>query len=450
MKRNRFGINLDEGIPLFSQKDFELLYVPFFNDEAARLRQWTEEGEKPLLLGGQIGSGKSTLIRCIFNDNTPKPDIEIRFDTETLNKDAGDFWGITLAEFIKAALKHHIDLSFSKLPEELGGFAADNWNSLLKGISPDTFSMEPFDQKKKLHRKIADNREYIRKTVSETGKRLQTKLKRPLFIFASGVDKFNQSSPAFFDLEEILAALTAFKTLFEVNVIHLFSRSGTTFHSIERLLIPTARPNDVNEMLTKRMGVYAQTVRQPLETLTHWSGGNPRQAVRLLSHFQTARKSKKRNIAETLAAAVHETTGDFFAYSPRPSLELMTVTRKTNKIETSLLTLPGDPETAARALYGNWILLEKPINAGAWKAAVNPIVKAAFDTELHPEDPEMKMLSEYALQYGISREGLDFNVIDEGTGKKKSGDRIQYYFVPLHARNNSNRCFDRDVRRFWH
>lgn len=148
MKRNRFGINLDEGIPLSTETDFELLYVPCFNDISNLLHEWLEHGDKPQLVGGQIGSGKSTLINQVFKDNTQKPDVEIRFDEDTLNKDAGDFWGIVLAGFIKTAFKHHIELSFSKLPGELGGYRPDDWNALVDGICPQEFSLEVFDIKK--------------------------------------------------------------------------------------------------------------------------------------------------------------------------------------------------------------------------------------------------------------------------------------------------------------
>ncbi len=439
MKRNRFGINLDEGISLSSERDFELLYVTCFNDVSNQLHEWIERGDKPLMLGGQIGSGKSTLIHYVFYDNIQKPDVEIHFDKDTLNKDGGDFWGITLAEFIKASFKHHIELSFSKLPEELGGYQPEDWNSLLNGLCPREFSMEIFNIKKELREKIADNRKYIGKTVLEIGKRLQERLKRPFFIFASGVDKFNQSSAAFFEMEEVLAALAAFKTLYEVNIIHLFPKPGTTFSSMERLFIPAAKHDAVIDILTKRMGVYGQPVRKQLEVLAHWSCGNPRQTVRLLSHFETARKNRKRNIAENLAFAIHETTSDFFAHSPKPSQELMGDTKKTNKMDTSLLFLAGDRDTAVRALYGNWILIKRPIDAVSWEAAVNPLVKAAFDTEINPEEPEMKMLSEYTSHYGISKEGLDFNVIEDKTGKKKSGEQLIWeYFSsvierPFHA-----------------
>lgn len=63
MKRKTFGINLDEGIPLVSQSDFELLHVDCFDDSYEKLTSWIKDSEQPLVIGGQIGSGKSTLIR---------------------------------------------------------------------------------------------------------------------------------------------------------------------------------------------------------------------------------------------------------------------------------------------------------------------------------------------------------------------------------------------------
>ncbi len=97
MKRHRFGINLDEGVPLSSDQDFELLHVTCFNDVSGQLLEWTARGEKPSLLGGQIGSGKSTLIRYVLNNNIQKPDVEIHFDRDPSNKAAGDVCGISVA-----------------------------------------------------------------------------------------------------------------------------------------------------------------------------------------------------------------------------------------------------------------------------------------------------------------------------------------------------------------
>jgi len=121
MKRNRFGINLDEGLPLETQAEFDLLHVDCFAKETSRIFDWIHEGNKPLIFGGQIGSGKSTLINKAIQDSAKKPDIVLRFDRETLNLDAGDFWGITLAGFIKIALMQQLDLSFPNCPKNSAG-----------------------------------------------------------------------------------------------------------------------------------------------------------------------------------------------------------------------------------------------------------------------------------------------------------------------------------------
>jgi len=121
MKRNRFGINLDEGIPLSSEDDFQILYVPCFSDISDQLKDWIENytDKKPLMFGGQIGSGKSTLIEKTLLESSRKPDITLHFDTEGLNLDVGDFLSITLVGFIEKAIGLNMDLSFSELPFEL-------------------------------------------------------------------------------------------------------------------------------------------------------------------------------------------------------------------------------------------------------------------------------------------------------------------------------------------
>ena len=46
------------------------------------------------------------------------------------------------------------------------------------------------------------------------------------------------------------------------------------------------------------------------------------------------------------------------------------------KIDTSLITLPGDRDTAKKAIYGNWILITGSFKNGSWPAVVNPLIKS--------------------------------------------------------------------------
>ncbi|PIP38984.1 MAG: hypothetical protein COX19_09610, partial [Desulfobacterales bacterium CG23_combo_of_CG06-09_8_20_14_all_51_8] len=428
MKRNRFGINIDEGIPLVSEPDFELLYVPCFGETAERLNSWLVEGDKPLLLGGQIGSGKSTLINKAIQEAGRLPDVTLHFDQEVLNLDAGDFWSIALAGLLETAFAKGIDLNFCKLPEELGQYQADDWPALLEGLRPRTFSMASFNAKMTLRKKVAKNATYIAKIIVEIGRLLEASVKRPLFIFATGLDKFDPLSPTFFAMQDIVVALAEFKTLYEVNAAHLFQKPGSPLYPLDRLFISVLKSDEVIEMLAKRMGVYAQPVRQELEILANWSGGNPRQALRLLSHFETARKTRKRNTGESLAVAIRETTGDFFAYSPKPSDELIKTIRRSGTIGAAMFTLPGDKDTALRALYGNWIFIREKSSDASWAATVNPLVKMVFNGATPLEDQEVKLLRDYAMIAGISPSGLGPCRIDEKERKKKEAEEPPWKF----------------------
>jgi len=429
MKRNRFGINLDEGVPLLTQEDFEQLHVDCFSEIVGKLLLWMKEGNKPLLIGGQIGSGKSTLIKKAFIEAAKQPDLVLQFDREALNLDAGDFWGITLAEFIKEAMKQQVDLSFCALPQELGGYGPDRWDALYAGLHPAKYSMESFATKNALRKKIAENTTYIGTVVDEIGKRLEKSLGRPLFIFASGLDKYDPASAAFFSAQDVVSALSEFKTLYEVNAVHLFYSPGSMFSSLDRLFIPVAEQEAVFEMLSKRMGTYAKPVRQELADLAKWSGGNPRQAIRLLTHFVTARKNRKWNNPECIIVAIHETVQDFFAFSPKPSIDLIKTIQQSGKIESSLFSLPGDRDTARLALYGNWIFISRMVDDASWVAVVNPIIKAAFDKSTTPEEPEVKLLKKYAEETDTSAIGLSIHRVDEIKGEEKTGDQLLWDFL---------------------
>jgi putative ribosome biogenesis GTPase RsgA len=80
MKINRFGINLDEGIAL-TEENLDKFYVSCFEDDSQKIIDWLKDDtiETPLLFGGQIGSGKSTLITKVFSEKRLKPDITLKF-----------------------------------------------------------------------------------------------------------------------------------------------------------------------------------------------------------------------------------------------------------------------------------------------------------------------------------------------------------------------------------
>ncbi|MEK8019220.1 MAG: hypothetical protein VSS75_020305, partial [Candidatus Parabeggiatoa sp.] len=111
MKRNLSGINLDEGIHLQSDWELDHLFISCHEEQLQQLTAWLKTGEYPLLLGGQIGCGKSSLMMKAFKETDIAPDITLHFDQAGLNLSTGDFLRIVLTGFCEYALKHQVDLS---------------------------------------------------------------------------------------------------------------------------------------------------------------------------------------------------------------------------------------------------------------------------------------------------------------------------------------------------
>ena len=433
MKLNRFGINLDEGLALTKETLYKF-YVSCFEDNSRKVIDWLKDStiETPLLLlGGQIGSGKSTLITKVFTDKSLKPDITLKFDKEGLNLDEGDFLSIILSGFIKKAIEQSLDLSFSKLPSEIFKLKPDDWQGIVNILYPEKFSMKLFDKKILARKTIVKHSKYIVEVISKIGDALQNKTKVPLFIFASGIDKYYTGSAAFLSLESAIKILSNYKTMFEVNAVHLFLPDITSPFSSnsEKVFIPTVRDNNIIEILNKRMGVYAGPIKKEFELITKWSGGNPRQAIRLLTHYQSARKNKTLDKTGRLANAIKRTTNDLFTYSSKPTFDLIRTILKDKKIESSLLNSLEYKDISKLALYGNWIFITQGSTNGSWPAIVNPLVKAFYKNEKSMMvEPEQKLLSQYAEINEMSSSGLGFNMLEDDSSKKSADKILQDYF----------------------
>ena len=378
MKRHKSGINLDEGIPLQSEWELDNLFILCHEEQLQQLTAWLKTGEYPLLLGGQIGCGKSSLILKAFQETAIKPDITLHFDQEGLNLSMGDFLRIVLTGFCKCALKHKVDLASFTLPKEFAALAEDDWEGFLSLLSPAQFSVASFNEQVKISEKLADNSGYIHKIIEAFGKLIKQKIAKPWFIFASGIDKFESESPAYFALKEVLTLLLAHKTLFEVNAVHLLNPIKALSEE-EKLFIFSLTDENITQILNKRMGVYARIINKEIGILSQWAGGNPRQALRLLTHFETAKKNKNNNTLDCISVAVRSVNRDFFAYGKKPESEIMQFVTDKNQIAFNEFTLPGDKDTARRALYGNWFFISGGPESGNWPAKVNPLVKSNFN-----------------------------------------------------------------------
>jgi hypothetical protein len=422
MKRNVSGINLDEGIHLQSDWELDHLFIPCHAEQLEQLTTWLKSGKYPLLLGGQIGCGKSSLMMKAFKETDSIPDITLHFDQAGLNLSTGDFLRIVLTGFCESALKHEVDLSAFALPSELADLPKEDWQGLLSLLSPAPFSMASMNQQTQLSEKLADNSVYIHQIIKVFGSLIEKKRAEPLLIFASGIDKFDTESPAYFALKDILTLLLPHKTLFEVNAVHLF-HSSKALSSLEKLFLFSLKDEEIIQILTKRMGVYASVLNTEMGLLSQWAGGNPRQALRLLTHFETAKRNKNNNTLDNISIAIRSLERDFFAYAKQPEPEIMQFVKDKNQMAANELTLPGDKDTARLALYGNWFFITDYPEKGNWPAKVNPLVKPHFNFNGIVEEPEVKLLQHYAETLGISPQGLSFNLSSE-TGERETGDKL--------------------------
>ncbi len=404
MQRNKFGMNFDSGIPLTDENDFKLLYVEGNSEAYNKLKMWIEDRKNCAILGGQIGSGKTTIVAKAFFETKINPEITFHFDREGINQTTGDFLRILLAELIDFAIKNSIDLPENGLPKYLLEIEKDDWHKLLYVLKPEEKTMSSIIKKKEISSRLdnGDSIELVKSMLT-----LIVHSKNP-FMFISGIDKFPTNSPAYFYLKDVLKIFTDFNVLFEANAVHCFNNDDWLINA-EKIMIFTMSESEIFSILEKRLGKYKLARTNILSLLTTWSGGNPRQAIRLLTYFESWFKHFEGDAAKALEFSLKNTINDYFSFSKKPKDELFNAISKDNFIRSSLISLPMDKETATMAVYNNWIILNGTPDGDKLPAKINSLAKFLVPIKLYSEEPEIKALKKYAEKTGISPFGLDFN-----------------------------------------
>ena len=407
--RHPFGTNFDSGVPLASEEDFRLLYVECHNMSRRRLTEWLTAGRAPLVLCGQIGSGKSTLLTKCLDDTHQRPDVEIRFDGDVIRQTAGGFWRATLSAILSAAIEKRADLGFSRLPGELAGLGGGDWNGLLNAMAPRVDSIAHAATRRRIEDALEETPEVPDGTANALLQALQSRIGHPPLILATGLDKYGPNSPAIFSLRNCTRHLSAYRTLFELNAVHLFVTGP--WKGLEHVVLTGLPEETLHHLLARRLGQYAPVRESLVPRIASLSGGNPRQALRLLSAFEQQKQHVGPSNGEALQLAVRQVVRDFFAYAEAPAAELLRAVQSAGHLESGLLSLPADKETALLALYGNWVLLQgEPENGTAWPAQVNPIVEEVIRLPVCPEAPDEAALKRHAKQAGMSSAGIGLGV----------------------------------------
>lgn len=402
-------MNLDEGIALSSTEEFKLLYIETDCNCERRLADWIQDGKKAVLFGGQIGCGKTTSIEQAFRLSGTRPDIVFHFDRNDLNLSPLDAWIIVFSEIVRFSSGEYFPVLVTSFPDltEIFGTRQDELNELVAQVLLEKFSPEALDKHRKLKTILEPLLDHLPNMFQSVVDAIEEKLGRPLVFLAAGVDKFEPGSTAYLGLWDTLNSLAFFKTLFEVNAVHLFINDRWT-SQLEKIVLTASGEKWIEEMLRKRLGIYAKSYLLEIPILAAFSGGIPRQAIRLLDYFISQQKN---NISrqEILKCVVKSVNRDFFSFSKKPRNELLNVVLKQKILETSLISMPGDIETALCAIFGNWVILRQHKNGSQWEAFVNPVIKSSFANTVH-DDPEIMLLKNYAIQQGMGASGLDINI----------------------------------------
>lgn len=437
MHRNEHGVNLDLGLPLQTEADFRLLHVCVAPDELSSFTEWILSGEGPLLLGGQIGVGKSTFIQAGYRAVDRRPLVKVHFDTDASAQTAAGYWAAIVRAFVRAALDAGLPLPAPDLPRELAGLADADWAGLVDVLDAKQRSLAAYRRQREIGEALADAAGYVCDFVRTLAQDLGCGRGESPGVFAGGVDKIGVGTASFFELRDCLRLLCEFKTLFEVNAVHLF---GGTFSGdlrpLDQICLPAMAPESVLAVLRKRLGRYAgpPEAEGVLKMLAQFSGGNPRQGIRLLEAFEVARTAGA-DVAGAASRAIRTTIRDLFAFALAPKEELLRVVQRDRRIEAGMISVPGDPETAQIALFHNWILLQgQPESGTTWPAQVNPLL--AFGTQSRPappEDPVAGLLRRYAEQEGMSAQGLELD--PESAGQASAGvERLVETELPCNVR----------------
>ena len=420
MKRREYGINLDDGVALSTEEEFRQLYVPCNPDETACLQGWfSDDTQESLLLGGQIGSGKTTLLKEVSRSFFDAQVITVRFDTDPIEASEGGFCMLLFGQTLRACLKAGVEVDgCGIILSDFPSIGADTWRAFADKTTSWPSNLVEAGRLRDACAVMSENAGLVREACGQLLSRLRDMTSREPTIIAEGIDKFSPGTPQYFLLKDTLTFLARRKTLLEVNAVHLF-RELDFGSGIRKLFIGCICKEMLGEMLQKRLGSYAPVYQDAFPLIVYYSGGNARQALRLLNAYYFRRTQRRNDDTAAIALACHQVGKDLLniPYGRFPT-DILTVVKRDKHIESSLLTDPKTAPGANDAVYHNWLLIQGEPNLATptqWPTIINPLIGEAIKLEADaPLTPEEKAVRKWASDHEISPLGLNLPVDDNG------------------------------------
>jgi hypothetical protein len=420
MKRRPHGVNLDDGVELSSVEDFDRLYVAARPEEVRRLREWMAAPKADaLILAGQIGSGKTTLLNDVLRHASGPGVVRVEFDQVPLEETQGAFHAVLFGSLLKEALA--LGCSCDGLGIALSDFGPSRrggWGALhdLLLIAPP--SVAKAHRVRTAYALFNENPQQGQRACAELIQRIKAKIGGMPSIIAEGVDKFAISSNGYISLVEILNFLSDYKTLYEANAIHLFD-AGRDWVASRKLFIGPFRDETIVSMYERRLGNYADLYRDDFPLLVQYTGGNARQALRLLNEYYLRRTQRGDSQDAALAIAAHQVTKDLLQFGfQRFPADLLAIFKRDGYITGQLLSEDLEHRQEARDIvYRNWALLRSDPAPGSshWPIIINPLVSDAVVWEKAlPQSPELAAVRRWAKDHHISPMGLSMPEDEKG------------------------------------
>lgn len=413
------GINFDIGLPLKESIDFDLLYVDWLPEQTLKLDSWLkDEIGQPVAVTGQIGCGKTTFIRRAFLKTQISPDISLNLNDISVVSQ-GSFYGLFLGELLPFAQDLNIDLELYSL-NILFDDETKSLKDFIELLKPNV-NLEILKRQEQQLEKIDRDLKLIKKVITNICKLIEAKLDRRFFIYADGVDKFNNHSAGYLMISDLLNFLADFKTLYETNIVHVFCNDEWRNQSEQIILTTPDKVKVLREILKKRLGIYAADFEKEIPKLYNLSGGNFRQALRLLIAYEFAVRKLEKNKSQALDYAKKVVRQDLLS-TINIDFTLLKVINKDGFVIDSTIR---SEKSANNAIYGNQIFLNsEKDDKNRWYASINPLLLETINlrTEAVSEDSmddeyyhlakfQLKNIFNSLASYFLSKGKNEINVI---------------------------------------
>ncbi len=111
MSINKRGMTIDLGYPL-SEADMEDLFIDLFPELKKWCVEWLKDVKnvRPMMLAGQIGTGKTTLINQVFLKSGIEPDLRLSFDKDDFDVSIGGFLGYVFFKTLMTLQSLKVDI----------------------------------------------------------------------------------------------------------------------------------------------------------------------------------------------------------------------------------------------------------------------------------------------------------------------------------------------------